>query len=374
MATPTVTAVITTYNRGMDFLPSLLRSLADQTYRDQGVTVVVDGGDPDVLAYLEREWPAVEVLSMPEPQGYANAAALGMRSAGGRYIAILNDDVELEPGWLELLVAELERDPQLGFVTGKTLLYEERDVINETKQDLYTCGRFEPRGLLEKDIGQWDRREPTTIATAAASIYRREAVEAAGGLDHEYGFYCEDADLCLRMVLIGYRGLYIPEARAYHAWSATTGRVTDQARYLAVRNALTTLLKDMPAGVLIGSLPKIVLYQSHNLSIARGAGKSASRSVVRGWGGFLMRIPSTLRKRRAIMRRRAISGREFKSMLITEYPVPTGLSFPRTRAWWRHRLLGPMKRFAGGLLDYIPEPIRPRIRDRDRKGREEVGR
>ena len=367
MATPTVTAVITTYNRGMEFLPPLLQSLAEQTYRDHGVTVVVDGGDPEVLAYLEREWPDVEVLSMPEPQGYAVAAALGMRSASGRYLAILNDDVELEPGWLELLVAELERDPQLGFVTGKTLLYEERDVINETKQDLYTCGRFEPRGLLEKDIGQWDRREPTTIATAAASIYRREAVEAAGGLDHEYGFYCEDADLCLRMVLIGYQGLYIPEARAYHAWSATTGRVTDRARYLAVRNALTTLLKDVPAGILISSLPKIVLYQSHNLSIARGAGKSTGRSVVRAWGGFLKRVPSTLRKRRAIMRRRAISGREFKAMLVTDYPVPTGLTGPEIRSWFRHRVVGPLRRFAGMLLEYLPEAIRPRIRDRDRQ-------
>jgi GT2 family glycosyltransferase len=367
MATPTVTAVITTYNRGMEFLPPLLRSLAEQTYPDHAVTVVVDGADPDVLAYLEREWPGVEVLSTPESQGYAIATALGMRSARGRYLAILNDDVELEPDWLEMLVAELERDPQLGFVTGKTLLYEERDVINETKQDLYTCGRFEPRGLLEKDIGQWDERQPTTIATAAASIYRREAVDSAGGFDESYGIYCEDADLCLRMVLLGYRGLYVPEARAYHAWSATTGRVTDRARYLAIRNGLTTLLKDMPAVVLLTSLPKILLYQSHNLSIARGAGESAGRSVVRAWGGFLERLPSTLRKRRAIMRQRAIGAREFKAMLVTEYPVPTGLTGPEIRSWFRHRVVGPLRRFAGNLLEYLPEAIRPRIRDRDRQ-------
>ena len=58
--------------------------------------------------------------------------------------------------------------------------------------------------------------------------------------------YCEDADLCLRMVLLGYRGLYVPEARAYHAWAATTGRGSAASRFYSVRNTLTTLLKDMP--------------------------------------------------------------------------------------------------------------------------------
>jgi GT2 family glycosyltransferase len=362
--TPTVGAVITTYDRGLRFLPPLLRSLAAQSLTDHEITVVVDGGDPQVLAYLSREWPDVEVLSTPEARGYAPATALGLRSARAPYIAILNDDVELEPDWLELLVAELDSDPRLAFVTGKTLLYEERDVINETKQDLYTCGRFEPRGLLEKDVGQWDQRQPTTIATAAASVYRREAVEAAGGFDEDYGFYCEDADLCLRMVLLGNLGLYIPEARAYHAWSASTGRVSDRARFLAIRNSLITLLKDMPATVLVASLPKIVLYQAHHLSVARPVG--AGGSVARAWAAFLMEIPSTLRKRRAVMRRRAVSAREFKAMLISEYPVSTGLTFPRTRAWLKHRIIAPVRRFAGKLLEFVPEPVRPRIRDRDR--------
>ncbi len=365
---PAVTAMITTYNRGMEYLPTLLSSIRSQSFRDHQTTVVVDGADREVMAYLERDWPDVKVLSTPVARGYAAAAALGLGSVDGRHVAMLNDDVELEPDWLELLVGELDADPRLGFVTGKTLLYEERDVINETKQDLYTCGRFEPGGLLEKDIGQWDRREPATIATAAASIYRREAVEAAGGLDVGYGFYCEDADLCLRMVLLGYRGLYVPEARAYHAWSATTGRATDEARYLVVRNGLTTILKDVPADILLRSLPKLLLYQSHNLAVARGDGPGAVRSVLSAWRAFLARVPSTLRKRRAIMRKRTISTADFEALLISEYPVPTGLSWPEIRSWLRHRVIGPLRRFAGDLLEHVPEPVRPRIRDRDRGG------
>jgi GT2 family glycosyltransferase len=364
-AAATVGVVITTYRRGLEYLPTLLKSLGDQTHGDHEVTVVVDGADPDVIAYLDREWPAVEVISTPEPRGYAGAAALGVDSARGRYVAMLNDDVELESRWLEILVGELERDPGVGFATGKTLLYDQRELINETKQDLYTCGRFVPGGLLERDEGQWDRRLPAAIVSASTALYRRDAVEAAGGFDEDYVMYCEDADLCLRMVLLGYRGLYVPEARAFHAWAASTGRTSRDARYYSVRNALTTLLKDMPLPVLIGSLPKIVLYQSHNLGVARHAGERSS--VVRAWRSFLGSFPSTLRKRRRLMRRRAISSRDFKALLITDYPVPTGLTWPEVRSWFTHRIAGPVRRFAGNLMEYVPEPIRPRIRDRDRR-------
>ena len=207
---PTVGVVITTYNQGPKYLPALLRSLSEQSHEDHEVAVVVDGGDPETVAYLEREWPRVEVVTTAKPRGYAGAAQLGVSCSTGRYVALLNDDVELEPRWLELLVAELERDPRLGFITGKTLLYDEREVINETKQDLYTCGSFIPRGLLERDEGQWDRRLPAIAVSGSTVVYRRQAVETVGGFDEDYFLYCEDADLCLRMVLAGYRGLYTP--------------------------------------------------------------------------------------------------------------------------------------------------------------------
>lgn len=362
---PTVGVVITTYNRGLEYLPRLLRSLEGQTHSDMRITVVADGGDRETLSYLERDWPAVAVVSTPDPIGYAGVAALGVASAGGTYIAMLNDDVELEPEWLETLVGELERDPGLGFVTGKTLLYHERELINETKQDLYTCGRFVPCGLLERDEGQWEERLPAAIVSASTAVYRRDAVESAGGFDPDYFMYCEDADLCLRMVLIGYRGLYVPEARAYHAWAATTGRGNHEARYYSVRNSLTTLLKDVPLPLLLRSLPKILLYQNHHLAMARGVGDR--RSVVRAWRSFLRALPSTLRKRREVMRLRATPGRTFRELLITDYPVPTGLSPPELRAWFRHRVVGRILRLGGDLLEYVPERIRPRIRGRDRQ-------
>jgi GT2 family glycosyltransferase len=315
---PKVGNVVITTARGMEYLPTLLRSIAGQSHRDHETTVVVDGADQGVLEYLAREWPDVQAVPVDEAKGFAHAIDLGVRSSGGAYIAVLNDDLELEPDWLERLVTELDGDQRVGFATGKTLLYHDRDVINEATQDLYTCGRFVPRGLLEKDVGQYDEPGPTTIASASASLYRRRAVEEAGGFDTDYGFYCEDADLCLRMILAGFRGRYVPEARAYHAWAPTMGRSSDMASLLGQRNALITIAKDYPAPLLLRSLPKIARYQARLLREQRHNG--TARVMLRAWLSFLRALPGTLRKRRRVMSRRSISSGEFASFLIESYP------------------------------------------------------
>ena len=98
-------------------------------------------------------------------------------------------------------MGELERDPGLGFVTGKTLLYDERELINETKQDLYTCGRFIPAACSSGTRGSGTGACRRRSSRPRPCMYRRHAVEAAGGFDEDYFMYCEDADLCLRMVL-----------------------------------------------------------------------------------------------------------------------------------------------------------------------------
>jgi hypothetical protein len=121
----------------------------------------------------------------------------------------------------------------------------------------------------------------------------------------------------------------------------------------------------MPGTLLLRSLPKILLYQAHIRKVARGNG--SGHTVLAAWGSFLRAAPSTLRKRRGVMRRRVITARELNAVLISEYPVPTGLTPRELREWFRHRIGGPLLRLGGDLLEHVPARIRPRIRGRDRR-------
>ena len=66
-----------------------------------------------------------------------------MRAAAGTWPC--STTTSSSPDWLELLVAELERD-RVGFVTGKIMRHDDREVIEQAGHDFFTCGHFEPAG------------------------------------------------------------------------------------------------------------------------------------------------------------------------------------------------------------------------------------
>jgi GT2 family glycosyltransferase len=325
---PTVSVVIpnrdgATPRDGLTYLEMVLETLAGQSFRDFDVTVVDNGSTDRSVQYLRQCWPEVRVVELRENAGFPAAINRGVDASRGRYVALLNNDLELSPDWLELLVLELERDHGVGFVTGKIMRYDDRGVIEQAGHDFFTCGHFEPVGLDQEDSGQYDERRPTAVVTAAAALYRREALRGAGGFDEDYYLYCEDGDLCLRALLCGYSGLYVPEPKAFHVRGGTVGVQTELPRFYLVRNALITLLKDMPVSILLGSLPKIALCHYGQLVAARRAG--VARTVLRAYWSFLRAIPATLRKRRAVQRARTVRPAEFAAQLRTDYPMPTRL-------------------------------------------------
>ena len=306
---------------GLTFLDMVRDTLAGQSFRDFEVVVVDNGSSDDSVAHLREHWPEARVIELGENRGFSGAVNPGIAAGGSPYVALLNTDIELSPDWLELLVGELERDARLGFVTGKIMRFDDRDVIEQVGHDFYTCGRFEPRGLDERDEGQYDERRATPVVSAAAALYRREALDRAGRFDEDYFLYCEDGDVCLRMLLVGYSGLYVPEPKAFHVRGGTVGPSTDLPRFYLVRNGLVTVLKDLPASVLLRSLPKIALYNWGALMAGRRDGYAGR--VLRAFASFLRMIPGTLRKRWGVQRRREVAPAAFAAQVSTEYPFPS---------------------------------------------------
>jgi GT2 family glycosyltransferase len=325
---PKVSVVIPNHNGltprdGLTFLEMVLQTLREQRFRDFDVTLVDDGSTDDSVRYLNESWPDVRVVARAGNSGFPKTVNAGIEATSGEHIALLNNDIELSPDWLGQLSGALDREPGLGFVTAKIVRYHERTVIEQAGQDLYSCGMFSPRGLDTDDVGQYEEPRRIPIATAAASIYRREAVDRAGRFDEDYFLYCEDADLCLRMVLQGYPGLYVPGPVAYHVRGGTTGQESDRTRFYVLRNTPLTLLKDFPGPVLWRALPKVAAFQAHQWRVARNGG--FVRILLRAYASFLRALPSTLGKRRRVQRQRTLTAPAFGSLLIDDYPFPTRL-------------------------------------------------
>jgi len=123
---PSVSIVVVTYD-GRGLLPACLDSVRRLDYPKHRLeTIVVDNGSSDgTLEFLRLKYPWVRTLRNDE-NNYCRANNLGVREASGAYVAFLNNDAEVDPGWLKSLIARARSDRRIAGVTGKTLFPDGR--------------------------------------------------------------------------------------------------------------------------------------------------------------------------------------------------------------------------------------------------------
>jgi len=214
-----VSAVIPHWNR-RDLLAQLLENLRLQTRRFEEI-IVADNGSTDGSAEM-AEQAGAKVVRMGSNRGFAAAVNRGIEAAGSAWIAILNNDVTLDPEWLETLLAAAEREGAW-FATGKILRADNPAIIDATFDEVsrgacaWRCGAGRPDGPV------WNEAQRIRIAPMTAALFRREVFEEVGALDVSFESYLEDVDFGLRCASTGRFGIYAPEAMARHIGSATSG-------------------------------------------------------------------------------------------------------------------------------------------------------
>lgn len=326
--TPAVTAVVLNYN-GRELLDVILPSLAGQTYPSLSVTVLDNGSGDGSAEHVRERWPDVQVVALPENVGVAAALNRGLESVETDLVALLNNDIELDPCWLEELVAHLLADPQAASSSGKMLRFDRRDVIDAAGDGMRWSSAAFNRGAGEPDRGQFDRPEPVFSACAGAALYRRSAFEDVGPFDEDFFAYLEDIDWSLRAQLRGYSSRYVPTAVAYHMRGATTGGARNRYRVMQRRNQIWLVVKGYPAAALLRRLPGILLL---NAGLAlQDARQGGLGSTLRGWWWALRGLPRMLRKRRAIQRGRRV-GVAVLDAVLTPEPWARGSLRERVRA------------------------------------------
>lgn len=312
-ATPSVSVVVPTWN-GAVYLPGCLDGLAAQTYPRVEVIVVDGASTDDTRRLLESDYPAVaaNAVWLPCNRGFAFAANAGIRASGSEVVALLNNDTEPTPGWLESLVRGLLEDDSIGMATSKVRLLGDRERLHTTGDVLRPSGDVENRGAWEVDRGQFDAERDVFGANAAAAAYRRSMLDEVGLFEEAFGSYYEDVDLAWRARLVGWRCAYVPDAVVYHAVSATGGGA--YASYRVARNRLWTIVRNYPARPLARNYRAVVASQrDHALRALRAWRGREARATLLGLMVGLITAPLMLPSRWRIQASRRASDAEVKS-------------------------------------------------------------
>jgi GT2 family glycosyltransferase len=234
-----VSAVIPTWNRA-DLLQAVLTNLRSQTRRPDQI-IVVDNGSEDATQVVARHF-GVDLVVFPENRGFAQAVNEGILRATGRWVLILNNDVVLQPDWLERIRASAERE-NAHFAVGKLLRPGGTSQIDGT-WDLVSRAAYAWRCGYGKQDGEiWSTPRRVFFAPMTAALFRREVFDRIGLLETRFESYYEDVDFGVRCALAGVEGIYEPAALALHLSKTTLGRRAAHVYYLTGRNQILILAK-----------------------------------------------------------------------------------------------------------------------------------
>lgn len=313
---PEVSVVVINYN-GLEHLELCLGALGRQTHRDFEVVLVDNGSTDGSEDYVRSHFPHVRIVRLEKNAGFCGGNNAGIRAARGDLIALLNNDTEVQPRWLEALCAALRRDPSAGLCASRMIRFWERSVLDNAG-DLMTPGGFAlERGRGEPDGAEFAGDCEVFGACAGAALYRRSMFDEIGLLDEGFFLTYEDLDLSFRARLAGYRCLYAADAGVYHKVRGTMNRFPAQQVFQSQRNIEWVWLKNMPGWLMVKYLPHRLLYWMGSAWFfsRRGSGLTfwrAKWAALRGCG-------PVLRQRRVIQRARRLSVTELEGLFARDW-------------------------------------------------------
>jgi GT2 family glycosyltransferase len=267
---------------------------------------------------VRANWPRVEVLEIDQNIGVAAALNRAVAASDTELVALLNNDLELAPDWLQALVEALDAHPRAGSASGKLLRFDDRSTIDAAGDLLLWSGAVVNRGYGMPDDGRFDRPQAVFAACAGAALYRRTALDAVGPFDESFFAYLEDIDWGMRAQLAGFESRYVPSAVGYHMGGATTSRRSGFYGRLQRRNSLLLVVKDFPTGALVRNWWKIALNQL--LWLAASIRDHMLGEQLRAWWEVSRKLPAAIRARRRIQRSRIAGERELDRAIKSSLP------------------------------------------------------
>ena len=231
------------------FLVACLDSILEQNWRHQIEIIVVDNDSQfdDSVEVVRRDYPGVALIESGGNIGFSAGNNVGWRASNGRHVLFLNPDTIIEDGALDVLCDWMDAHPAVG-ACGPRMTYPDGELQASARgfpsfgAGLFRnsfLGRLWPdnpwsRGYLQTDVDP-TRERAVDWLSGSAILGRREALRdvdlGRGPWDEDYFMYCEDIDLCYRLMQRDWPRFYVPSATIQHH----IGKSSDLAQSRSIR-------------------------------------------------------------------------------------------------------------------------------------------
>ncbi|MEI4768846.1 glycosyltransferase [Psychrobacillus sp. FJAT-51614] len=212
---PIVSIIIPVYNK-WEYTYSCLKSIFTNSQDIAFEVIIADDMSTDETANISEYVENIKAIRDGENRGFLLNCNNAAKFAEGKYVLFLNNDTQVQEGWLDSLVELIERDNQIGMVGSKLV---------------YPDGRLqEAGGIIWNDASGWnfgrldDPAKPeynyvkeVDYLSGAAIMIKKELWDTIGGFDERYvPAYYEDTDLAFEVRKHGYKVMYQPKSVVVH--------------------------------------------------------------------------------------------------------------------------------------------------------------
>lgn len=244
-------AILTVNTDGGPFIAQFVQSLGAVRYPNRRLVVVDNASTDGSREVIERADPDAIVLRNESNLGFTGACNRGLKyclDQDFEYVLFLNGDVEVEPDFLDHLIAAAD---ERTMVAPKTYLYHNPGCLDDSVGDFdWTRGIWKHRILGKPPGPEFRRRRPVSNANLSCLLVHAEVLRNVGLLDDTFFVYYDDTDFIRRARDRGYRLWFEPQSVIYHRKGATIGgQTTAFGLYYLTRNRPYLIRKHTPSAL-----------------------------------------------------------------------------------------------------------------------------
>lgn len=231
---PVVSIIIPVYNAwdmNVKCLDAIIANTADVAYE----VILADDNSTDTTKNITQYFENIVHVRNEKNLGFLLNCNKAAAVAKGRYIHFLNNDTEVQEGWLSALVRLMENDEQAGMVGSKLIypdgrLQEAGGIIwNDASGWNYGQGQ-------NPDMPEFNYVKEVDYISGASMMVRRDLWDQLGGFDTRYSpAYCEDSDLAFAIRELGFKVMYQPLSVVVHYEGFSHGNEREKSEISSIK-------------------------------------------------------------------------------------------------------------------------------------------